>query len=159
LNLRNKKMENSYTPWRRSRNKVIAGVCGGIAEKMNIDPVVVRLIFVILLVFGGGGLLAYIILWIVLPEEPWMPPQGFSKNETEASVTEEFKSSTDPFVAEAIAKKPTNNQTQLIAGVILIAMGALFLTAAFIPSIDAKDLWPVALILIGVFLLKPSSKY
>ena len=50
---------------------MIAGVCGGLAEYFNIDPVVVRLIAVILLLPGGfPGLLPYIILWIIVPEEP-----------------------------------------------------------------------------------------
>lgn len=54
----------------RSRNdRMIAGVCGGLAEYFDVDPVVVRLIAVILLLPGGlPGLVPYVILWIVVPE-------------------------------------------------------------------------------------------
>ena len=52
-----------------STQKKIAGVCGGIAEYFNIDPTVVRLGFVILSLAAGGGLLAYIIAAIIMPEE------------------------------------------------------------------------------------------
>ena len=52
------------------RENSIAGVCGGIAEWLEIDPTIVRLIFVALAVAGGPGLLIYIVLWIVIPEEP-----------------------------------------------------------------------------------------
>jgi phage shock protein C len=50
---------------------MIAGVCGGLAEYFAIDPVIVRLIAVVLLLPGGfPGLLPYLILWIVVPEKP-----------------------------------------------------------------------------------------
>lgn len=56
----------------RSRNdRMIAGVCGGLAEYFDIDPVIVRIIFFILLLPGGlPGILPYIILWIVVPVKP-----------------------------------------------------------------------------------------
>ena len=50
-------------------NKKIAGVCGGIAEYLNLDPTLVRLIFVAISLLGGSGLLAYIIAAIIMPEE------------------------------------------------------------------------------------------
>ena len=48
---------------------MIAGVCGGLAAHFGIDPTLVRLLWVAAVVFAGFGLLAYVILWIVLPEE------------------------------------------------------------------------------------------
>ncbi len=48
---------------------MIAGVCGGIAAHFDIDPVLVRVIAVILFLCGSAGLLAYIVLWILVPEE------------------------------------------------------------------------------------------
>jgi len=50
---------------------MIAGVCGGLADYFGIDPVIIRIIAFILLLPGGlPGLIPYIILWIVVPEEP-----------------------------------------------------------------------------------------
>jgi phage shock protein PspC (stress-responsive transcriptional regulator) len=57
--------------YRSTDNKMIAGVCGGIAEYFNIDPVIVRFIAVILLLPGGlPGFIPYVILWIVVPKKP-----------------------------------------------------------------------------------------
>ena len=54
----------------RSDNK-ISGVCGGLAEYFNIDPTIIRVIFIILLLPGGfPGLIPYVILWIVVPLKP-----------------------------------------------------------------------------------------
>jgi phage shock protein C len=54
---------------RSSTDAKVAGVCAGIAEYFNIDPTLVRLIFVVATLAGGPGLLLYIILWLVMPED------------------------------------------------------------------------------------------
>ena len=59
----------------RSRtDKKIAGVCSGLADYFELDPTVIRLVWVLLFLLGGTGLLAYIILWIVLPVAPAQIP-------------------------------------------------------------------------------------
>jgi phage shock protein C len=62
-------MTDASRKLRRSSNKMIAGVCGGIAEWLGWDVTVVRVLYVILTIisFGFGGIIAYIILWIVMP--------------------------------------------------------------------------------------------
>ncbi|MGH9862426.1 MAG: PspC domain-containing protein [Candidatus Acidiferrales bacterium] len=55
-------------PLRRSRkNKMIAGVCAGFAEYFGLDITLVRVIWLLVALFGGGGLLAYIVCWIIIP--------------------------------------------------------------------------------------------
>lgn len=56
--------------YKSTTNRVLCGVCGGIGEYFNVDPTIIRLLF-ILLIFGvGSGLLAYIIAAIIMPEQP-----------------------------------------------------------------------------------------
>lgn len=55
---------------RSTENKVIAGVCGGIAEYFDIDPTLIRLAWVLFSALGGSGVLAYIIAAIIIPEAP-----------------------------------------------------------------------------------------
>ena len=55
---------------RSNRNKVIGGVCGGIAEYLEVDPVIVRLLWVIASLAWGAGIFAYLIAWIIMPEKP-----------------------------------------------------------------------------------------
>jgi phage shock protein PspC (stress-responsive transcriptional regulator) len=62
-------MDNSNRKLYRSKtDRQIAGVCGGLAEYFNIDPTIVRLLFVLGLIFVGGTFWAYVIMWIVVPE-------------------------------------------------------------------------------------------
>jgi phage shock protein C len=55
---------------RSTTDKMIAGVCGGLAEYFDIDPTLVRALFVIVTLLGGSGILIYIVLWLVMPEAP-----------------------------------------------------------------------------------------
>ena len=52
---------------RRSSDKIIAGVCGGVADYFGLDKVLIRAIYLLLVLFGGVGVLVYIILWIIMP--------------------------------------------------------------------------------------------
>lgn len=60
---------------RSSTDRKLAGVCGGVAEYFDVDPTIVRVIWLLVVLCGGTGLLLYIILWIVLPLAPLPLPQ------------------------------------------------------------------------------------
>ena len=68
-------MENRRL-YRSRADQMIGGVCSGLGSYLTIDPTLVRLIFVLLFLFGGNGLLVYIILWIIVPIEPELPASG-----------------------------------------------------------------------------------
>jgi phage shock protein C len=54
---------------RSKRERMIAGVCGGLAQYLGLDPTIVRLIFILLLFAPPSGVLIYLILWLIMPEE------------------------------------------------------------------------------------------
>lgn len=56
--------------YRSRKNRMIAGVCGGLAEYFNVDPTIIRLLWVLFVLGGGSGGLAYLVAWIIIPEEP-----------------------------------------------------------------------------------------
>lgn len=55
--------------FRSKTNCKIAGVCGGLGEFFDIDPVIFRIVFVVSFFFGGLGLLIYIVMWLLMPEK------------------------------------------------------------------------------------------
>jgi phage shock protein C len=55
--------------YRSQTEKMVGGVCGGLAEALDIDPTIVRVAFVLLALLGGHGVLLYLILWIVMPRQ------------------------------------------------------------------------------------------
>ena len=56
--------------YRSKNNCMIAGVCGGLGEYFDMDPTFIRLLWVLFILAGGSGVLAYIIAWIVIPQHP-----------------------------------------------------------------------------------------
>ena len=63
-------MDNNVRKLTRSTtDRRIAGVCGGLANYLTVDPVVLRIIFLISLIFGGLGFWAYLVIWLVAPED------------------------------------------------------------------------------------------
>jgi phage shock protein C len=58
----------------RSRTeKMIGGVCGGLGEYFGIDPTIVRVLWVAVTLLGGAGILLYLVLWVIMPEQPAAP--------------------------------------------------------------------------------------
>ena len=56
--------------YRSRSNRQIAGVCGGLAEYFNMDATLLRVLFVVLAVLGGSGIVLYLAMWIIVPDEP-----------------------------------------------------------------------------------------
>jgi phage shock protein PspC (stress-responsive transcriptional regulator) len=61
-------MEVPRKVYRSRSQRMIAGVCGGLADYFNIDATLVRVLFLLLAVFGGTGLVIYIVMWIIVPD-------------------------------------------------------------------------------------------
>lgn len=64
--------EKLRRPRKGNPSRKVAGVCAAFAEYFDIDVTIVRVLWLIVALFGGGGILAYVIAWIVIPEEPEM---------------------------------------------------------------------------------------
>jgi phage shock protein C len=62
-------MDASRKLYRSTSNRQVAGVCGGLAEYFNLDPTLVRVLFVLLAVLGGSGLVLYVAMWIIVPKQ------------------------------------------------------------------------------------------
>jgi phage shock protein C len=62
--------------YRSQANRMVAGVCGGMAEYFNVDATLIRVLFVVLAVFGGAGLVLYLLMWIIVPDATKAPPTG-----------------------------------------------------------------------------------
>lgn len=56
--------------YRSRSNRQLAGVCGGLAEYFNMDATLLRVLFIVLAVLGGSGIVLYLAMWIIVPREP-----------------------------------------------------------------------------------------
>lgn len=140
--------------YRSVTDKMLGGVCGGLAEYFDVDPVLVRLIFVLAVIFGGSGILAYIILWIVIPQKPFIiTPFNQDNQHTEAASADSEKKS-GVYEAEISDTKITkHNNRSIYAGAFLIFLGGIFLLDNFVPHFHFGDFWPLILIGLGIAII------
>lgn len=134
--------------YRNSSNRMVGGVCGGLGTFLNIDPIFIRLLFVLLLFGSDFGFLLYLVLWIVIPEE------GKAYGFKEDSVGEKVRSMGDD-IQQAVTKP--HPQAGIIMGVGLIVIGGFLflerLDLRWMSWVDLDILWPIMLIIGGLVLL------
>jgi phage shock protein C len=136
--------DNMQRLYRSKENKVIGGVCGGIGEYFDIDPVWVRLVFVLLIFADGIGILAYLIAWIMIPKNP----EQKEMKKTKAEVVAE-KVTTK---VEKVAGRRYSEST-FILGVIIVLIGVAFLMHSMFSWFSFHYVWPAAIILLGLYLV------
>lgn len=126
---------------RDTKNKVIGGVCSGLANYFEIDVSLIRVLFAIALLIFGSGFGVYIVLWIIIPE-------------ADAGSDAETNTTADSLVSD-VGKNSGEKRSSLVAGLILIFLGAFGLVHRYVPQVDWRTLWPVLLIVLGLFLIIP----
>ena len=129
---------------RNTMNKVIGGVCSGLANFFGLDVALVRIAFVIAFMFASFGFWLYIILWIVLPVDG----QQSTVNSQQSEPVSE---------SESVSKSESKVKS-ILAGSFVILIGLLFLINNFIPINWVWKLWPLILVAIGVVMIVTSSK-
>jgi len=146
-------METTERLYRSKTNKVIGGVAAGLANYFNIDVVLARVAFVLLSMFGGGGVLIYIVMWIAIPSQKvYFKEQNNNSTSGENTFYEQDEKGSEEF---AIKKPVKNSSTGLITGIILIFMGLIFLADRLMPWYNITDFWPLLLVIVGVLMIKP----
>ncbi|NMD14144.1 MAG: PspC domain-containing protein [Caldisericales bacterium] len=128
--------------YRSRKERVIGGVCGGIGVYFGIDPTLTRIIWVAATLLGGAGIIAYIVAWIVIPEEPRI-------EETEVAS------------AEIENYKPNTMKLELIIGGFILAIGIMLLLSnfgLFEWGWVHRIFWPALIIFVGILIISAVSK-
>ena len=63
-------MASTRKLYRSTTNRQLAGVCGGLADYFNLDATLIRVLFIVLAVLGGSGVVLYLAMWIIVPKQP-----------------------------------------------------------------------------------------
>jgi phage shock protein C len=115
---------------RSADDRMIAGVCGGLAAYLGVDAAIVRVAAVVLALTGGAAIIAYVVAWAIIPEAR-------------------------PGELTPVRTGAVHPQTvRFIAGAALIAIGGLWLLGGVVPGLlVSRVVWPIVLVAVGVFLL------
>jgi phage shock protein PspC (stress-responsive transcriptional regulator) len=164
--------------YRSRRDRVLTGVSGGLAERIDIDPSLVRIGWVVL-AFASSGLFAlvYLVMAIVVPEEPDMPPGPpppwpFESDGPDAAATAWPAGSpigapppggttqlpTSPLPPPQAPGKRDERTSALVLGGVLVVAGLFLLSRQLLPAIDADLVWPVVVVALGVLLLLGATR-
>jgi phage shock protein C len=156
----------------RSRDdRLLAGVAGGLAEYWDADPSLIRIVWAFLVILTGGiALVAYIVMAIVVPEDPgiaytlagpagatgaagavgatWQPPPDWQTQRTASRAA-----ARDARRAARVARGSGPRTGTLIIGGFFVLIGAWFLLEEYVPAFRADLFWPLALVGLGVVIL------
>ena len=155
--------------YRSRSDRMIWGVCGGIARYFGIDPTIVRVLAVLItLASSGGGILAYIVLAIVVPLESSSsrePRDVIKENveeikQTASHLGEEMRSTFARHEGETGKMSRTGQRGHYILGAILVIIGVIFLLTSFnlLWWLRWHYLWPLIIIAIGLVIIFGARK-
>ncbi len=133
---------NGTKKLQKGKDRIIAGVASGLAEYFDVDIWLVRLVFILLLLLNPpAGIITYLILWVVMPS----PEEQEMYNAPGQDV---------------IPPEPVDikNDSNIFLGILLITIGMILLLDKFFMWISWKKLWPVILIIIGVYIIYDQLK-
>jgi phage shock protein C len=158
------KMVEAKKLYRSQKEKMIAGVCSGIADYFDIDPTLVRLIFIVFTFIKGAGVLIYIIMAIIVPVEPEEKVEVDRKEKAKEfaddiaagakSLAEDLSESAKTFAGE-MKEKGWLEEKRNIFGLILILISLIVLSEQLFPLIffNTTVFWAILLFFLGLYII------
>lgn len=142
--------------YRCRHDRMLAGVASGIAEYFEVDPTLIRILWIISIFFGGLGILAYIVMAIIMPVEPETGPATTGQPADpagDATVSAQSGWHAAPVPHRHVSRD--NGRIVTFLGIALILFGALALVGIYLPDIadGGRFLWPAFILGIGVLLV------
>ncbi|NLJ84307.1 MAG: PspC domain-containing protein [Halanaerobiaceae bacterium] len=133
--------------YRSRTDRMLAGVCAGIAEYFNIDPAIVRILAVVLFFADGLGFLFYIVAMAIIPENK----EDFIDVEFDTASGDEDTDSGEE--KQEVKNRGKKNDAQRLFGIILIGLGVFFIFDKWLYFIRWHRLWPLVLVVLGIYFI------
>lgn len=145
--------------YRSGREKMLGGVCGGLADYFSVDVTLVRLIVLVAAFAGGVGFLAYLAAWVIIPLHP-AEQDGHNENPNRefGGVVQGMALDMEP-EAKRFTRPENYEKRSKLAGGILVTLGVLFLLERVLPYwFDMSRMWPLLLIIVGLGIIWRGGK-
>ena len=142
--------------YRSQKDKIIGGICGGLGDYFDVDPVIFRVLFLVLTFVNGIGLLLYIILWFVVPlgrgETPSENKVAVHTHEPAGGSSKSASSNVFTTVGEVLKKRSAG---EIVIALIVILIGTVALLSNFFSAdlLRFEIIWPMFLIFIGLYFI------
>lgn len=140
--------------YRSRTEEVVSGVAGGVAEYLDMDPSIVRVVWALLAIITGGVFfILYIVMWIVVPLAPEGSDPRLAEGDAGAEGVAGAPSPSGWMASPAHRARRRSGGGSWVFGLILIGLGIYFLAREYLPAFDFDRLWPLGLVLLGLLLL------
>ena len=154
-------MSQSGTLYRSRADKILFGVCGGLAKYFDLDASLFRVLFVLLSLANGLGIIVYLAMAILVPLEPGEPAM-VNRNEKIKEFAAEVGQKTRALAEEMNINHGKKIKSRNAIGIVIIVIGVILLLKQVAPFmidwINWRLIWPVLIILLGVYLVFMKSK-
>jgi phage shock protein C len=144
------KVEKTKKLYRVEKGKIVFGVCAGLAEYMDLEATLVRLVFLILFFAGGSGFFVYLIVALLMPK----------KNQRKMEIDEKIKNLAMEtrdrakfFGKEIVNERQKKGNGQLLMGAMIVVFGLSIIAKKLIPGWWEEMFWPTILIVMGMYLI------
>lgn len=138
--------------YRSKDDYIVAGVSSGIAEYFEIDATLIRVIFILLTIGGGSGILIYLILWLIIPKEGGKEVKVDREKKVKEFAEDMGEKAQD--LAKEIKKDVKSGKRGSFFGLVLVVLGMVVLVNKLFPmQIDWEYVWPGILIFLGFYLI------
>ena len=146
--------------YRSHDDRMIAGICGGLGDYLGLDPVWLRLLFILLLFASGIGLWGYLILWIIVPQEGWETVTPGDTVQANVQEMAERARELGQGLQQGLGRETEGSSERSATGPVLIGAGLIVLGGFLLLNqfnlfgwIRWEKMWPFLIILLGVALL------
>jgi len=150
--------------YRSQKDRLIAGVCGGLGEYFNLDPVLLRIIFVALTFINGSGIILYLVLAIIVPNEPAEKVAADKKGKIKEvaeevtkgaqTVVDEVAKGAKSLASDLQEKQGWFSDKRNLLGIIIILIGVAALLDQVLPTVFNWNIfWPMLIILVGIYII------
>ena len=129
---------------------MLFGVAGGLARYLNVDSSIVRLVWVLLFLAAGTGILLYILAAVLIPEEPLGAASGATPGGSAPAG--------GPWTYRSPDARRGDGGGAILIGAILVLVGGWLLAQRFLPNLEGRVVWPVILVIVGVVLVVGSLR-
>lgn len=149
--------------YRSTQDKVLFGVCGGLGEYFDVDPIIVRALFVVFALMGGGSIILYIILVLIIPSANPTLTSSQEIKQFAGELGEKAREVANEFKKE---EKPSPSNSHRFFGLIVLLAGLFFLLKEFFPWhfyyyfswLRWGIIWPLLVMALGLYLVLKSDK-
>lgn len=148
--------EPTNRPYRSRADRIVFGVCGGLAKHYDLDATLIRILFILLTLTNGVGIVLYLVLALIMPNDPGEEAGGDRETRTK-EFAQEVGQKARTLAEEMKGDRPWRSRSRNVFGSIVVIIGLIMLLDKVAPAVlhwlNWGLIWPLLIIFVGLYLI------